>query len=199
MIVILCGKSGSGKDAIQKELVRIGFRPIISVTTRPPRDGEIDGRDYFFTSAENFEKLIADNRLIEYRSYNTLVNGVEDTWYYGVKKQDLDPLANYVVVLDVDGGQKFIDYFGLDNCLVCYVDVPDDIRRERAVKRGSFDETEWNRRLYADKQDFDDIVMHTFADVVVDNSGKLSLSVWKIIAELNKIQCGLVGGGLRNE
>lgn len=191
MILILCGKSGSGKDAIQKELVKAGIRPIVSVTTRPPRAGEVDGVSYYFSTTEDFKKMIENNELIEYRSYDTLVNGVPDTWYYGARKQKLNPLENYVVVLDVEGSQSFIDYYGLDNCLVCYIDVQDDVRKQRAQSRGSFDETEWNRRLEADRQDFDDVVVNTFADVVINNSGKLSNSVWKIIAELNKAQCDI--------
>lgn len=186
MILILCGKSGSGKDAIQRKLIGVGFKPIISVTTRPPRAKEVDGIDYHFVSTDRFIQMVENGDMIEYRSYTTLVDGKPDVWYYGARKQILDPLVNYVVVLDIEGSQEFIKYYGLKNCFTCYVDVPDDIRRSRAVRRGSFDETEWNRRLEADKSDFSNEVLYMCVDMRVDNTGSISDSVLTILTEMNK-------------
>ena len=80
-ILILNGKSSSGKDSILRKLVSdYDYLPIISVTSRPMRISEKDGTDYLFETKENFLKLIKNDRLIEYRTYNTLLNGVEDVW-----------------------------------------------------------------------------------------------------------------------
>ena len=67
MYLILCGKSGSGKDTILKRLCKRGFTPIVSLTSRPIREGETNGVEYNFVSRELFESLIRDKKLIEYR------------------------------------------------------------------------------------------------------------------------------------
>ena len=117
---------------------------------------ETEGVEYHFCSKREFEYMIKQNKLIEYRSYNTLLNGKEDTWYYGILKEDLD-LENerYVVILDLNGAKSFYDYYGKENCHCVYIEAMNEVRTERAKKRGSFDETEWNRRLKADEEDFE--------------------------------------------
>ena len=64
MVLILCGKSGSGKDAMAKNLVERGFKPIISSTSRPIRKGETDGVEYNFVTREKFEQLIEYDELV---------------------------------------------------------------------------------------------------------------------------------------
>lgn len=173
MILILCGKSGSGKDAILKKLVERGFTPIVSTTSRPIRSGETDGVEYNFVSREKFEKLIEYNELIEYRTYDTLVGGVPDVWYYGIVKTTLDEREKYVVILDVKGTTEFVRHFGKDSCYVAYITAPDDIRTERAMSRGSFDQYEWDRRMKADCIDFNNDAVSSVANIVIDNSGDL--------------------------
>ena len=83
MITILIGKSATGKDTILRELRdEYGYEPIISTTSRPMRENEKDHVDYVFVSSEIFRYMIQIGCFIEYRSYNTLVNGKPDTWYY---------------------------------------------------------------------------------------------------------------------
>lgn len=165
MITILCGKSGSGKDYISKKLIDKGYIPIISWTSRPMRENEIDGREYHFCTRREFEYMIETDKLLEYRSYNTLYNGINDTWFYGLLKEKLDNEKNYVVILDLKGTKEFIKYYGKDNCKVFYIEASDKIRTERAMKRGSFDKTEWERRLIADGEDFGE---EKFREIEVD-------------------------------
>lgn len=155
-IIILCGKSGSGKDFILKNMVKnYNYTPIISTTSRPKRNGEQDGVDYFFVSEDSFLQMISNDKLLEYRSYNTCFDGNSDTWYYGLKKQELDKNKKYVIILDLNGAKSFVDYYGSDNCEVIYIDCPQCIRVQRAMKRGSFSKQEWTRRMFADEDDFD--------------------------------------------
>lgn len=179
-ILVLCGKSGSGKDAIQREFVKMGYEPIVSTTTRPMRAGEIPGKSYHFVSRRTFSLLIEWDELIEYRSYHTINDGKPDVWYYGVRKFQPEPDTNYVVVLDFDGANGFLKYFGTWNCCVVYVDTSDDIRESRAKKRGSFDKAEWDRRLTADAEDFSADKTGKIAFASVDNNGELSVCVDKI-------------------
>lgn len=179
MVIILVGKSASGKDTIAKQLVSLyGYEPIVSLTSRPMRDSEVDGREYNFVSKKEFEMLIKNDRLIEYRSYNTLVNNVADTWYYGLLKAEFDVKKNYVVVLDIDGAKSFIDYVGKKNCMVFYIHSSDELRKCRAKTRGSFDETEWNRRLEDDEKVFNDV------DLYKINAYKIVNNKWTIISHL---------------
>lgn len=172
MITILIGKSATGKDTILRELRNeYGYEPIISTTSRPMRENEKDHVDYIFVSSEIFRAMIQIGCFIEYRSYNTLVNGNPDTWYYGVQTFEPDDNRNYVVILDVEGAKSFIDYFGKDNLRIIYIDSDDDIRKSRAEKRGSFNETEWQRRFIDDNIKFSCDVCDSLCDSHINNNG----------------------------
>ena len=180
MYLILCGKSGSGKDTILKRLCKRGFTPIVSLTSRPIREGETNGVEYNFVSRELFESLIRDDKLIEYRTYNTQVGWEPDTWYYGLEKTAVDLENDYVVILDINGAKSFMDYYGQDNCMCIYIDVLDGIRTGRAKQRGSFDETEWNRRMEADAKDF---AMEKRIGVVDKSIGN-NFFVWRAVGDI---------------
>lgn len=70
MLVIISGPSGSGKGTVVKRLgPENGYARSISVTTRQPRGGEVHGRDYFFTTEEEFHKMREENALLEHYFY----------------------------------------------------------------------------------------------------------------------------------
>lgn len=165
MIKLFFGKSGAGKDTMLKKYLEQNKQvlPIVSYTTRPMRVGERNGVDYVFVSKENFLKLIAQNQLTEYRSYQTLVKGISDTWYYGTPI--LDTKDDYAGVVDIDGALKFLEKYGSRNIDLVFVYASDKTRKQRAINRGSFDETEWNRRLIADAKDFSSSRIQNLADV----------------------------------
>lgn len=181
MIVILCGKSGCGKDFISKNLIKeYDFKSIVSYTTRPMRENETNGVDYNFISNYEFIKGIEKNEFLEYRVYNTLYNGIANKWYYGIKKQELNN-DDYIVILDLNGTKSFIDYYGKDNCKVFYIEVNDKIRTERAKKRGSFSSEEWNRRLKADNLDFSEDKLNEIVDYRIVNENK---NIEEIVKEI---------------
>lgn len=97
-VITLTGSSASGKDFLLNEILKDnkGVKPVISVTTRPKRDGEVDGVDYKFISIEEFSRLLSAKEMIEFREYNT----VEGVWYYGVSKDSIDVNSDdtYVVI-----------------------------------------------------------------------------------------------------
>ncbi len=171
MLTILMGMSGSGKDTVQTKLVdEYAFERIVPVTTRPIREGETNGIDYHFVSKDEFTRIIEQNRFIEYRSYNTLVNGKPDTWYYGSLKQDLDPDKDYCIILDVQGTKDFVEHYGKENCFVTEITVRDDVREQRAASRGSFDKTEWDRRLADDHKKFAPDKTESVINFTIDNT-----------------------------
>lgn len=161
---ILVGKSGSGKDYLLKYMVQKGFTPLVSHTTRPKRANEIDCLDYYFVGVTEF---LANNDFIETRSYDTELNGEKHTWYYGLSNRELDRNKdkNIVTIFDIPGANEFIKNTGMD-CNIIYLDVSDEIRKNRAILRGSFCDIEWNRRVLDDAKKFSDkelksIIKHT--------------------------------------
>lgn len=183
MILVLMGKSGSGKDAILKELEKRGFERVVTCTTRPMREGEVNGKDYYFLSQKDFISLQCNNQMIEYREYQTLVNGEPNVWYYGTSKRPLDMNKDYAIILDKEGAENFAYYYGGNNCFLVYIDTTDEIREQRAISRGSFDKTEWDRRLKDDAKKFE--AMDIFADLTVTNNTDLESAVDKVVYGYN--------------
>ena len=156
MILVITGKSASGKDTLQNELIKsYGFKRLLSSTDRPIRDGEENGKEYNFRTKEEFTEMIKNNQFLEHREYITSVNGVQDVWRYGFEKvADLDKTKNYVAILDLKGASRVINEYGRSNVLPIYLSVDDKIREERCKLRGDFNKSEWERRLKADECDF---------------------------------------------
>ena len=186
-VIILTGKSCVGKDSVRRELEKYGYNNIVSYTSRPVRENEIDGIDYNFVNRSQFEKMITTEQMIEYRTYNTLVNNIPDKWYYGLKKEKLDPKGCYVVILDLDGTENFIKYYGKKNCYVVYMCCLKSERERRAIERGSFDITEWNRRVSADEKDFKAKKLNKLTDFTVVNMSDDINDLPKIAKILNRM------------
>ena len=162
MLYVLTGKSSAGKDTLQNGLLALNnpdsnekYQVLVSTTSRPMREGEQEGREYYSTSNEDSKKKISEGYFLEYREYHTLVENKPATWYYGLgksvsKKEIAKPGSRYIAILDLYGANECVKYYGKENCKVIYLSAPDDIREERARERGSFDKTEWDRRLKDD-------------------------------------------------
>jgi guanylate kinase len=110
MIVLITGPSGAGKSSFIADLMasdsRLAFS--VSTTTRDPRPGEVDGRDYDFVDGTTFDELIAASAFVEWAQ-------VHDN-RYGTRRAQLDELAaaGRIPVLDIDvqGGLQVLDQFG---------------------------------------------------------------------------------------
>ena len=168
-IIILAGFSCVGKDSIAEILNKeYGYNYTISTTTRPMRSYESQRNPYIFTTNEEFEKLIAENKLIEYRSYNTLVNNEPALWYYGIEKSELLDDKPYVTVVDIIGMRELKKQYP-DRVHTFFIKVDNFTRKRRCKKRGDFDKTEWNRRLRDDKIKFPKNVINKEFDYVINN------------------------------
>ena len=158
-IFYLMGKSSSGKDTIYKDLVSdegLRLKTIVPYTTRPIREGETDGVEYYFSGEEELERLLADGKIIELRAYNT-VHGV---WKYFTVNDEQIRLAeyNYAVIGTLESYEKMRDYFGAGRVIPIYIEVEDGERLKRAIAREETQEApkyeEMCRRFLADAQDF---------------------------------------------
>ncbi len=99
LLVVLSGPSGVGKGTVRKELFKMpeqNFVYSVSMTTRSKRPGEIDGKDYFFVTREEFEQKIKENKFLEYAEF--IGN------YYGTPKDEVDKQlsAGKEVILEID-------------------------------------------------------------------------------------------------
>ena len=101
LLIIISGPSGVGKDSVVQTMKRRGlpFHFVVTATTRPPRPNEINGRDYFFVSKEEFARMIENDELFEYAL-------VYNDYKGNSKKQVHDALASgqdVIMRLDVQG------------------------------------------------------------------------------------------------
>jgi len=147
-IICLVGVSGAGKDYIQDLIVSsklYSYTPGISHTTRPMRDGEIDGINYHFVDDSVFSKLKFANE----RHYNTIDKGEQCVWKYGMEHVDLDKVGNVCTVADLSGTKQLKAIYG-DRLIPIRVVCDEKVRLERAKARGGFDQEEWDRRLVDD-------------------------------------------------
>jgi guanylate kinase len=136
-VIIISAPSGAGKTTIVRHLLGIEeFRLAFSVSacTRAPRDGEVNGRDYYFISPDQFKAKIDDGSFIEWEE-------VYKNSYYGTLKSEVERIwnNNQQVLFDVDvmGGVNLKQKFG-NNALAVFVMPPSiEVLKERLEKRGT--------------------------------------------------------------
>ena len=158
-IFCVMGKSSSGKDTIYEMLLKeseLNLKRIIPYTTRPIREGEVEGREYHFCTAEDVERLEAEGKIVELRTYHT----VYGPWHYFTVNDGNIQLEkeNYIVIGTVEAYTKMRDYFGVGKVLPIYIEVEDGERLMRAIGRERSQDVpkyeEMCRRFLADAKDF---------------------------------------------
>lgn len=158
-IFCVMGKSATGKDTIYQKLLtesELELKRIIPYTTRPIREGEVEGREYHFCTEEDVQRLDAEGRIVELRAYNT-VYGI---WkYFTVDDGNIQlEKENYLLIGTLEAYTKIRDYFGQDKVLPIYIEVEDGERLLRAISREKSQDVpkyeEMCRRFLADAKDF---------------------------------------------
>lgn len=158
-IYCICGKSSSGKDTVYKRLLAdesLKLNQLVTYTTRPIREGEVNGREYFFIDEAQAIKLHEEGKIVESRAYNT-VFGI---WkYMTVDDGDIElDEKSYIVIGTLESYVQIRNYFGKDKVVPVMIDVDDGERLERALKRERLQPNpkydEMCRRFLADSADF---------------------------------------------
>ncbi|MCI8558807.1 MAG: guanylate kinase [Lachnospiraceae bacterium] len=134
ILLVVSGFSGAGKGTLMKELLRRyeNYALSVSATTRKPREGEEEGREYFFKTREEFERMIAEGELIEHACY---VGN-----YYGTPKayveQKLCEGRDVILEIEIQGARKVKEQF--PDTVLLFVSPPgaDELKR-RLTKRGT--------------------------------------------------------------
>ena len=154
MIIVLVGKTASGKTTIANELCKHhGYKRIVTYTTRPMRENEVQDVDYHFISDEQFNEMIKNNEFTEYKRYNT-AHGV---WSYGSVVTSEQEFSDdcYVIILTPQGlrdlSRKMSRYIAF------YLNVGFKSQLERLKKRGD-EEQQIIKRLKNDAKDFENVV-----------------------------------------
>jgi len=128
MIYIITGPSGVGKNTIIEAMsTDLDFYFSVSHTTRPQREGEVNGKDYHFVTEEEFKSLVDENLMIEYEQYGG--------FYYGTSKKEILKESNIILLdLEVNGATKLLsendDFVGI------FIDIDDNELVKRLKNRG---------------------------------------------------------------
>ena len=188
-IIVITGKSSSGKDSLQNHLVsNYDFVNLVSHTTRPPRPNESNGYDYYFINKEDFINMNNKDLFIETREYKVNTETGNDIWYYGLSKSELDitTILNKIVILDLKGMKELAEYIGRENLFVVYLDSDSDIRIDRMIKRGGMTDKEISRRFKSDESDF--IGIEESVDLCANTGEYSTEDIAKIIAGAFEIE-----------
>ena len=169
-VVILSAPSGSGKTTLARHLLsveKLNFKFSVSATTRKKRDHEINGKDYFFFSQEEFKNSIDNQDFIEYEK-------VYEDMYYGTLKSEVNNLiVNHNIVFDVDviGALSLKKYFKSLSISIFIKPPSIDILEKRLIDREKNDPSEIKERVgkaeieMKKEADFDSVIINEDLDV----------------------------------
>ena len=157
-IFFMMGKSSSGKDTVYKEIRKElpELKTLTLYTTRPMREGEKDGVEYYFVSNEILEQYGEEGKIIELRTYLT----VYGDWKYATIDDGQIHLtgSDYLMIGTLESYMKMKAYYGQENLVPLYIEVEDGERLMRAIARERQQEhpgyEEVCRRFLADQKDF---------------------------------------------
>ncbi len=186
LLIVLSGPSGVGKSTVRKALFeKEGHKLVysVSMTTRKPRDGEVDGVDYFFVSKEQFEKYIQEDKMLEWAEF---VGN-----YYGTPKENVENLleSGHEVVLEIEVNGALQVRSKMPEAIFVFLVPPSkQSLYNRLNRRG----TEPNQIIQerVDKADREFLLAHKYDYIVVnDNVDKAVERIMSIIvAEHSKTE-----------
>ena len=158
-IFYIMGKSSSGKDTIYQKLLaqkQNTLHMIVMYTTRPIRDGEKNGVEYFFVNEAQAEQMEKEGKIIELRSYRTVLG----IWkYFTARDEQIDlEHQDYLMIGTLQSYRKMVQCFGEEQIVPILIELDDGIRLQRALDREKMQKhpnyQELCRRYLADDEDF---------------------------------------------
>jgi guanylate kinase len=165
LLIVLSGPSGVGKGTVRKALFDMEDHDLtysVSMTTRPMREGEVDGVDYYFVSKEDFEKRISENGFLEYEQF--FGN------YYGTPRdkveQQLDIGHEVVLEIEVQGALKVRNQVK-DAVFIFLVPPSKKALKDRLISRGTEDDKTIDTRLAKAEKEFQ--LAHKYDYIVVND------------------------------
>ena len=182
-IIAIIGKAGAGKDTIQDMLCQQHkeYHKIVSCTTRPKRENEIEGINYYYLNNEEFAQKVINGDMLE----ATYFNG----WHYGTSKNSLVDGINIGVFNP--GGYDCLIQMPEDEVKLIgfYIIASDKTRMLRQLNREQFpDVHEIVRRFQADEEDFEDLETAPAINVIINDNQNIQ----DVVDEINTIIQDLV-------
>lgn len=174
MLIVLTGKTASGKDTIKSKLLAKypHFKKVITTTSRTKRSNEVDRVDYYFLSRDEFERKIKEGEFAEYVEYGGNL--------YGTYKSELEQAGDLMWRIDPSRAGKVRELIKGQNLVVIYITVSDDVILQRLKNRGLTDE-EIQSRMTDDAKIWQKYQNNY--DYVVENvPGKLDATLDKIVS-----------------
>ena len=176
-LIVVSGPSGVGKDTVVSEYLKLHPEDVLSVsmTSRPKRDYEVEGVNYYFKTKEGFVEEINKGNLLEYAIYNDN--------YYGTPKSEvlkrLEDGINVILVIEIQGARNIKNMLKDDALLIFVLPPSIEELRERLINRGTESIEQINNRLeIAEKE----IRENTFYDYKIIND-----DLEKAVKELENI------------
>lgn len=169
LLIILSGPSGVGKGTVRKVLMKdesLNLAYSISMTTRKPRNGEVEGKDYFYVSEEQFLKAIEENKLLEHARF------VDN--YYGTPKDYVEKLRsegkNVILEIETNGAKEVMNQYKNDPRFISIFLLPPsfDELRSRIEKRKTEPERIINERLEKAKKEI--VLKDLYKYCVINNT-----------------------------
>lgn len=171
MLIIISGPSGSGKGTVVKKLdPQKGYALSISMTTRSPRDGEVNGRDYFFTTKDEFIKIKNEDGFLEHAEFVGNLYGTPKSYVL----EQIDNGKNVILEIDVNGALQIKEIF--KNCILIFLVPPTFEELElRLTSRNTEDVETIKRRLIRAKSEISLLEKYDYLVIndTVDNAVKL--------------------------
>ena len=182
-MIILAGRSCTGKDTITNELIKLGYNRLITFTTRPMRDKEVNGITYHFIKIEDFLTKYIEGFFLEARYYHT----PEGIWYYGSSVNSYEIADNNTVcILTPSGLRKLRENFIPFTSFLIEISDEEILKRQELRGDNITDKKrlEAERRFKADKLDFMNI--NGLIDFTIRNENRTAEDVAKEIDRLYK-------------
>ncbi len=157
-LIVISGFSGVGKGTVVKQLVeKYGYSLSVSATTRAPREGEVDGKDYYFKTVEDFRNLIDYNGFIEWAQY------VDN--YYGTPRkfveEEMKAGKDVILEIEVQGAMHVKEQYP-DAALIFITAPSAEALKERLKGRGTEDEATINKRMKRATEEAEDIGVYDY-------------------------------------
>ncbi len=152
LLIILSGPSGCGKGTIVSRILQERDDTVlsVSVTTREPRDGEIDGFHYSFISAQQFDEMVKQDDLLEYAQYSGNCYGTPRTAVF----EHIKAGRNVILEIDVQGALQVMER--CDAYVSVFLTVPSMEELEKRLRgRGTEEESRVQMRLEAAKRELE--------------------------------------------
>ena len=185
LMLVISGPAGSGKGTVNNHLLATGdFVYSVSATTRDPRPGEINGKNYHFITREEFEKRIRSGDMLEYTEYCTN--------FYGTPKKEAEEVLasgkNLILEIEVEGAANVKAKYP-DAVLILLLPPSFEIQEQRLRNRGTETEEKILLRLARTKEELKSVGIYDY--IVYNHDGRDTEAAEQIMAIVNSERCAM--------